>query len=306
MNPTLQDIRFDSILSNVSVAFQNEDYIADMVAPIVQSKKITGTFYKYDTSKFRKTPSLRGMGSSSKEVGYSISSDTYVCKDHALKELVPDELKEEALAPLEPEIDAAENVRERLLVEREDDLATFMSSTSNITNNTTLSGTDQWSDFVNSDPFGDIETGIESVRSKIFKAANTLLLGIETYNKLKLHPDILDRLKSGIAKVTPELLANLFDVKTVLIGRAGKETATEGQVSSLSNIWGKNAWLLYVTPRPGKKQISFAYHFQRKAKLNTDKWRDNDREGMWVRTHDFFVLKVIAVDAAYLIKNAVA
>jgi len=308
MKPTGQDIRYDPILSNVSVAYQNADYIANVICPIVSSKTKTGKYFIYDKSKFREVESLRGMGAAAAEVGYGLTQSTaYVCDDHALRELVPDELKDQAPNPLAPEMDAAENVKERLLIERERALAAYMQAVANLTNNTTLTLTAQWSDYANSDPIGDIETGIESVRSKIFKAANTLVLGQEVYNKLKHHPDIVDRLKySGFGKVTPEIMATLFDVDRVIIGAAGYESAIEGQDSSLAYIWGKYAWLLYIDPKPAIRKVSFGYHFQYKPTLSTDKWYDKVREGTWVRVHDFYTRETITVDAAYLIKDAVA
>ena len=306
MNPTLQDVRVDPILSNVSVAYNNADYIAEKILPVIKTAKTTGEYYIYDKSKFRKVQSLRGMGTSAKEVGYGLSKSTpFVCLDHALKEIVPDELKKQSASPLSPEMDAVENVTERLLIEKELALATYMQNTGNLTNNVTLSGTDQWSDYVNSDPIGDIEAGIESVRSKIFKAANTLVLGQPTWNKLKHHPDLIERIKyGGFGKMTPSALADLLDIDQVIIAATGYETATEGQTSSIGYVWGKNAWLLYVTPRPGIRQVSFGYHFQYKKVAG--KWYDKDREGTFVRVHDHYTREIITADAAYLIKNAVA
>lgn len=307
MKPTLQDIRFDPILSNVSVAYKNAKYIAELILPIVGVKTKTGSFYKFDKSKFRKVPTLRGAGASAREVGYGLSKSTaYVSKDHALKELVPNEFKDEAESPLSPEMDASENVTERLLIEKEYDLAAYMANTGNLTNNTTLAGTDQWSDYANSDPIDDVEVGIESVRSKIFLPANTLILGQQVYNKIKHHPDIIERVKySGFGKVTADILAELFDVDRVIIGAAGRNTAVEGQTDSLDYIWGKHAWLAYITPRPAKNSVSFGYHFQYR-KRKSDKWYDEDREGTFVRVHDHYTREIITVDAAYLIKNAVA
>jgi hypothetical protein len=306
MKPTLYDITVDPVLSNVSMAYQNADYIAERIFPVVPTKKLTGKYYVYDKAKFRKVNSLRAMGAPAKEVGYGLTVSTaFNCKDHALKELVPDELKDQAESPLSPEIDATENVTERLLIEKEYDLAVYMQNTGNLTNNVTLSGTDQWSDYQNSDPIGDIETGIESVRSKIFRAANTLVLGQEVWNKLKHHPDLIERIKySGFAKFTASALADLLDLKEVIIGSAGYNTANEGQADSLGYIWGKYAWVFYKTPRPGIKQVSFGYHFQ--YKKSVDKWYDKEREGVFVRVHDYFTKEVLTVDAAYLIKNAVA
>ena len=311
MKPTGQDVRYDPILSNVSVAYKNDVYIAEQILPCIPSKKKTGKYFKYDKSKFRKVPSLRGMGSAAREVGYGVSQSTaYVCKDHALKQLVPDELKDQAPTPLNPEMDAVENVTERLLIEKEYDLAAYMSNTSNLTNNTTLSGTSQWSDYANSDPIGDVRTAKQTIHSKIFRDPNVLVLGKQVYDKLVDHPDIVDRVKySQLGVVTAELLARVFDVPKVIIAAAGYETAKEGQSSSMSYIWGKHAWLLYVTPRPGIRSISFGYHFQSPSlakRRRVDKWYDNDREGTWVRVHDFYTREIVSVDCAYLIKNAVA
>lgn len=306
MKPTPRDVRIDPLLSNLSLAYQNADYIAEKIMPVVTTPKVTGKYYVYDTSKFRQVMSLRGMGAPAREVGYGITQSTpFVCLDHALKELVPDELKEQSENPMNPEMDATENVTEKLLIEKERALATYMQSGTNLTNNTTLAGITQWSDYANSDPIGDIETGIESVRSKIFKAANVLVLGQAVWNKLKHHPDLIDRIKyGGFGKMSTQALADLLDLDEVIIGAAGYESATEGQTSVPAYIWGKYAWLIYRPKRPAIKQIAFGYHFQHKK--TADKWYDKDREGTFVRIHDFYTREVLTVNAAYLIINAVA
>ena len=104
--------------------------------------------------------------------------------------------------------------------------------------------------------------------------------------------------------MSPQALADLLDLEEVIIGAAGKESATEGQTSSLSYIWGKHAWLIYRPKTATIKQIAFGYFFQ--YKRTTDKWYDNDREGTFVRVHDYYAREIVSADAAYLIKNAVA
>lgn len=305
MKPTLRSVRVDPLLSSISVAYKNADYVAEQILPIIKSKKVTGKYYVYDKANLRPVDSLRGMGTPAKEVGFGADQSTpYVCLDHALKEIVPDELKDQAETPMNPEVDAAENVTEKLLVEKELALATYMQNVANLTNNTTLSGVSQWSDFENSDPINDIETGIESVRSKILRPANTLVLGQQTWNKLKHHPDLIERIKySGFGKMSTKALADLLDLDNVIIGSAGYVSTNEGQTETLSYLWGKHAWLIYVTRRPGIKQVSFGYHMN--YKKTADKWYDKDREGVWVRVHDFFTREIITVDAAYFVKDAV-
>ena len=307
MKPDLNDIRYDPILSNVSVAYKNEAYVAEQILPAIPTKTRTGKYFIYDKSKFRLTQSLRSMGSPANEIDYGLTkSAAYVCKDHALKEVVPDELKKQAPSPLNPELDATENITERLLIEKEYDLATYMSNTANLTNNTTLSGTSQWSDYADSDPIGDVKAAKSAIHAKIFHEPNVLLLGKQVYDKLLDHPDIIDRIKYGGGQVaTDVILARLFGVDKVIVGAAGYNTATEGQADSMAYIWGKNAWLLYVPPKPGIRQIAFGYHFQYQTR-KVDKWYDKDREGIWIRVHDNYTREIIAVDAAYLIKDAIA
>jgi len=308
MKPTLYDIQYDPILSRVSIAYQNDKYIAEQILPTILSKERTGKYYSYDTGKFRKVHTLRGMGSASREVGHGVSlSDAYVINEHSLVELVPDELVDQSPAPLTPMMDAAENVVEKLLIEKEYDLATWMKLVANFTNDTTLSSTTQWSDYANSDPIGDIRTGKQAIHSSIFRDPNTLVLGKEVYDKLIDHPDIIDRIKYSQLGIAGEaLLAKLFGVEKVLIGGAGYESAVEGNTSSMSYIWGKYAWLLYITPKPTIKNISFGYHFQMKAPRRADKWYDKPREGTFVRVHDDYVREIVAEKCGYLIKDAVA
>ncbi len=306
MSPTLNDIRIDPILSNVSVAYKNAEYIAEQILPVIPTQTRTGKYFKYDKSKFRKVQSLRGMGAPANEVDYGLTiSASYICLDHALKSLVPDELRDQAPSPLNPELDATENVTEKILIEKELDLATYMQDTSNLTNNTTLSGNSKWSDYANSDPIGDIKKGKKAIHSKIFVEPNTLVLGKEVYDTLLDHPDIIDRIKYRSDVATADILARLFGVDKVLVGGAGYNTAKEGQTDAMSYIWGKNAWLLYVTPRPGIRSISFGYHFVFKNRV-VDKWYDKDREGTWIRVHDNYTKEIVSTEAAYLIKNAIA
>ncbi len=307
MKPTLNDTTIvDPVLTNVALAYNNFDYVAEKVAPVIKVKKQTGKYYVFDKSKFRKIQTERAIGAPAKETGYGLSSSAaFTCKDHALKEMVPDEEKLQSDSPLTPEADATENVMERLSIEKEYNLANYMQDTANLTNNTTLSGSDQWSDYQSSDPIDDIETGIESVRSNSIVNPNTFLVGQQVWNKLKHHPDAIERIKySGFAKFTGAALADLLDLQNVIVASARYNSANEGQSDSLSYIWGKYAWVLYITNRPGIKKPSFMYHMQ--WQRETDKWYDKDRKGMWVRVHDNYTRETVTVNAAYLIKNAVA
>lgn len=305
MKPTQSQVVQDPVLSNVSIRYSNDEYIADQILPVRSVSKRTGKYFVYDKSNFRIADSERSIGDPSTEVEYGLSKADFSTADHALKQIVPDQIRDQAEDALDPMSDATEQVTDRLLIEREDALADWMQNTSNISQNVTLSGTDQWNDGANSDPFGDIKTGRSTVQKATGKKPNTFVMGQEVFDELSEHPDVIDRVKySQLGIVTEDLMAQAFKVDNVLVGSALKQNATEGQADDLGYIWGKHAWLAYVSPTTSLRQVTFGWTFEYERK--TKRWYDEDREGTFSRVNMDYVQKIAAEKAAYLIKNAVA
>jgi hypothetical protein len=303
----------DPVLTNVAIAYTNDAYIADQIYPTLSVKSQTGKHFIYDRQRFRLDKTKRGIASPSNEITLSLTTGLpYICEDHAIKQFVPDEDVENAVISNAPFIDATENVTEKLLVEEEVNLATTLADTAVLTQNTTLSGTSQWSDYNNSDPFTNVETGLQTIHSAIHQNANILLMGKQVWDKIKHHPDLLERVKySQKAVMTTELLASLLGVDRILIGAAGYNTAKEGQADSMSYIWGKHAWLLYVNPRIQQRMITFGFTYRWSAKTKkVERLRgtsEEDRKGTYVRVGDsYYDQNLVSASAAYLIKNAVA
>ena len=303
---TPRDVVVDPVLSNVSIAYSNEMYIAEMLMPVFGSKKQQGKYYVYDKANLRRNKTLRAAGAPANESEYGLTTASFYAEDHALKEKIPFEIIDQADSALSPEMDATESLTEQLLVDKEVALATTMADTASMTQNTTLSGTSQWSDFTNSDPIANIRTGQQAVITGIGRKPNTLVLGKQVYDKLIDHPDIVERVKYAFGgSPTPELLARIFDVQRVIVAEAVYNTAKEGQTDSLGFIWGKHAWLVYIAPSLRLKQPTFGYTFTYETR-QVEKWDDGDAKARYVRVHDNYVQKLVAATAAYLIKNAVA
>lgn len=302
-----QDVVIDPALSNVSVKYTNSAFIADMIFPIVKVIKQTGKYYVYDKANLRIDATARAAGSGANEIDFGLTTASFSCDDHALKSFVADEIQDQAEAALNPLIDETETITEKLMLDRENNLATILTDTAQVTQNTTLSGTSQWSDYSNSDPIGDVRTARTTIHASTFKKPNTLILGKQVMDMLAEHPQIIDRVKySMLGVVTEELLARIFQVEKVLVGEAGKNTAAEGQTDSLSYVWGKHAVVAFIAPQVGLKTLTLGITFTY-AMREVKRWYDQDREGTYVRVgKDNYVQKVVAVLAGYLIKNAIA
>ena len=301
----------DPMLTNVAISYENDAYIAKMIFPELPVSKQSGKHFVYDRARFRNNDTLRGQGSNSNEITLAITTGTaYYAEDHAVKQFVSDEDVDNAMTPTSPFIDATENGTDTLMVAREVELAGMLADTAVLTQNTTLSGTSQWSDYTNSDPIGNIRTGMQTVHAAIGKDPNVLILGKQVYDKLVDHPAFTERVKySQLGVMTPELLARIVGVEKVIIGGAHKTNSAEGQTETTTYIWGKHAILAYVAPRIAPKMITLGLTYTWKT-MKVERLRgsdEEDRKGTYVRVGDeYYDQKLVTAAAGYLIKNAVA
>ena len=305
--PQLRDVVQDPVLTQVSTAYKNDTFLAEQILPVMPVSKQSGVYFQYDKENLRIPAStLRAAGSPAKEVDFSVSKGTFFTQDHALKEFVPQEIQDQAMTPTDPLTDSTENVTEKLLLDKESAIATYLTSTANITQNTTLSGTSQWSDYNNSSPITDLRTARQTVQLAVGKKPNTLILGQQVFDILRDHPEIIERVKySALGVLTTDLLARIFEIDQVWIGSAVYNSAKEGQTDSLAYVWGKNAVVAYIAPTVRIKQLTLGYTFTYGTR-QTERWTDGDRKGTYVRVHDNYQQGIVAATAAYLVKNAIA
>lgn len=300
-------------LTKISLAYRNAEYIAEKLLPVVPVIKDTAKIATYGMDNLRIEESLRAQGSGANEVNHSVTiGDHYILKDHALKEFVTKEEYDNADSPIQPEIDATENLTDRMQVIKEKELADTMSNTSIITQNVTLSGTDQWSDFTNSDPFDDIKTGMEAVRTGSGKLPNTIVMSYGVMMTLMIHPDVIARLVN-VTVVTSDMVINALklafpNIVNVWIGSAQYNSGAEGVADTLTDIWGKHFWVGYVEPRPTLKSRSLGFTYQAVGQNRQVKKLDydQDREGRFIRVNDKYDQKIVDNKCFYLIKNAIA
>ena len=301
--PELSNVHTDKILTNISVQYRNAALVGTQLMPIVAVKKESDKYYIYDSkaARFRIPKTLRAPKTDSKTVDWKVTTDTYSCEEYALNDLIDDREKANADKPLKLEVDTVEFLTDILQLDLEMRIKTILAA--NLSANTVDV---LWSIPGTSNPIDDIEVGKAAIHAVIFKEPNILLLGKAVFDILKHHPDILDRIKyvqKGV--VTAELMAAVFGVDKVIVGAAGYNTAKEGKTASYSYLWGKNAILAYVEPRPGVKKFSLGYVFQSR-KFQTRRARLETRHSDWFEVSDLEDEKMVCTSAGYRIFPAVA
>ena len=300
------------LLTKFALAYTNENYIAEKIFPTVKVNKDTGQIATYSADNLRIEETERAQGSQTNEVSHTVTiSSHYTLVEHAIKELVTDEERQNYDNPIEPERDAVQNLTEKLMVMKESAIATVCDDESTLTNYTTLVTATQWDNYASatSDPIGAIRTGVDSVRTNAGKRANTLIIAKNAVDYLLDHPDIVDRLKYvNLADKANafDALARIFGLDQILVGNSIYNSAVEGQTDSLSDIWSKFAVVAYIDPNPSMKTRTFGVTYTRGATRSVDKWRDTDRKGDWIRCTDKYQQKVVDASCAYLIKSCIS
>ena len=308
------DVHVDRTLSNISVKYTNEMFIGMRLMPVVPVSRRSDKYYIYDREDaFRVDDDSLGPKGLPNEIDMKQSTDNYSVDSHGLADWVPQEEIDNADAPLQPLADATENLHDKLLLAQEVRIATLLqlAATYPSGNKVQLAGTDQWSDYTNSDPLGDLLAALEGT----FVRANKIQMGLDVWTILRAHPKVLDAVKASTRMqdtpggfATPEEMITLLEIQELLIGRARRNTAKRGQTGSFSRIWGKHCSAHYVEPSPGIKKVSFGYTFSENQGTTFTAFdgKRGEKGATYVKDAWNEDLKIVASDLGYLIEDAVA
>jgi len=276
MNPTPGDVHVNAPLTNISIAFlQNAtNFIASRVFPNIPVSKQSDRYYTYDRGDFNRdemaerAPSTESAGS-----GYNLdNTPTYYAPVYAIHKDIPDEVRANADAVLNPDQEATAFVTHKALIKREKLFVNsyfkggiWTNDWDGVASGPTGNQVIQWSD-ANSTPIENMRAAKRSVLESTGFEPNKLVLGRAVYDALLDHPDIIDRIKYGQTQGGPanagkETLAKLFEVDEILVMNAIENTSKEGQTAAHSFIGGKRALLTYSTSSPGLMTPTAGYTF---------------------------------------------
>ena len=317
--PTASDSHVDAILTNMSVAYMQDqsNFISTQVFPVVNVAKQTDKYFTYAKADFmRDEVKKRADGAESAGAGYNLSTGTYSCDVWALHKDIGDQLRANSDDPLSPEGDAVGFLTQQALIRRERQFVTDAFTTSvwgtDVVGSTNFT---KWSDQASSDPIVDIDTGRETILSNTGLEPNTLVLGYQTYRALTRHPLVKEAYKyTSSDSITTSMLDNLFELDRILVSRAVYNSSAEGGTASYGFAAGKNALLCYVNPNPGLMQPSACYTMNWNGlvgssggvRVNRYDLRGSGRPADRIEIEMAYDNKVVSTDLGYFFSAAVA
>lgn len=258
--PTINDVRpIDPILTNLSIGYQNDEYIWDRVAPPVPSDR-SGTFFVYTRDFwFRSFEAAGGLVASEnsqyKRGGYGVTSSTFETIQYGIEKLTDRPTIAGSQTPenlIDTDVAWVVNIL-ALNYERLVAAATFITG---VWGTSTTPGS-KWDDDTNGTPISDVLTGRQTIRRATGKNPNQMIIGAEPWDSVSEHADLLEKYKftqpdGGV--LGPDLVAQAFKLPSggLIIGEAIYNTALEGATFVGTDVWGDNALLMYQTP-PGQR-----------------------------------------------------
>lgn len=275
--PFASEVHVNTSLSTWAAAYKNGDMVADIVCPIVFSTSRSDVYLSFnraDSATIR--TDILGPDAEANRSTFSVSSTAFSVVDRGLKDVVGNDAIANADAPLQPMMDATENLMQRILLSRESRVATLLTTAGNYSS--TGAVTAAWTDETSGVPLDDFKTAITTIPPG--QAGNTKLIAVmseSAWLALRKHPQMI-----GGGANTPVLskaeAATRVGVDEIVVSTAEQNTADEGQTASFSRLWtvGSVAVIRIPSGAPRPRQSSFCLTFRFTG-------NDGSRNGISVR-----------------------
>ncbi len=301
-------------LCAVAVAYKNGAMIADGVLPRVPVALESFKYNKFPVGEFFSPPDTKvGRKSQPNQVEFTATEVTDSTEDHGLDDPVPNKDSMNAAATPgmpDPKMRAALGITELMVLKREVRAASLVFNAANYgpNNKQTLAGTDQWSDYANSNPQADI---LEAQDSMIMRG-NLGVMGRAVWTVIRQHPKMCKAIfgnNTDAGIISRKQFADHFELDELLVGEGWVNTAKKGQAPNLVRVWGKSCAILHRNMNADTEYgVTFGYTAQFGPRV-AGEIIDPDiglHGGVRVRVGESVKELITANDLGYLFSAAVA
>lgn len=300
----LTQVRYSPILTNVGIAYKNDMFVVDQLFPTVPSQFDTGYYFEKNRESFLLTQAYRRPGAEANTIEHSYSKTLYSTEEQALQEIIDDRIRDNAVDPLRPLMDATEVIVEKLKLLKEyvglnlisDYSSTFASFSQAMAAYNASTNPDYvyFDDYTNCDPARVIGLMMQSVQKACGKMPNVIVMNPKVENIIASHPNIKDRFKY-VMQLNSNLLPDNFLGLKVIRARAIRDTENEGQISSpvSTYLFPDVIFIGYVESGMGLWKPSVGLNFEHKS-LKVFEWYDQRISSTYVMAKENYVLKIIS------------
>lgn len=235
-------------LTAIAIEYKNKRMIADAVLPRTPVGTQLFRWWKYDLVDGITIPDTKvGRTGLPNKINSRATEETSQTIDHALEEDVPQADIDNAPPNHDPLGKATERIMNVIQLRHEVEVANlvFDAATYPADKRVTLAGTDQFSDFANSNPLDVLQTAIDAP----LMTPRKMILGRGAWSIVKRHPKLVKAVypisQGGDGMITREALRDLLEMEDIQVGEAFVNTARKGEPANVKQAWGKHISFIY-------------------------------------------------------------
>lgn len=307
----IDDLRIvDPVLTSIAQGFENSTYIAEKLFPTVKVSKLKGKIPVFGKDAFVIRATERAIRASSNRIMPSdFEMITFNTQERDIETAIDYLEEEESPDYFRYEQRVTKNLVDILKLGKEKEAADLAQNENNYSVDMydTLTSDIAFSNYESlTNPLDILKDAMNTVRNKISRYPNTMVIGISAFDKLMNHPMLTELVKySGLAKLNKNILEQILNIDEIHVGTA--VYSADGEV--FSDVWADNVILAYVDKTTKQKRSeynpSFGYTLQRDGKPEIDTYYENGGKLKVIRNTDNYGVFITSGDAAYLIKNTV-
>lgn len=269
-NPTPGDVHISKPLTNVAIAFMQNNFLGARVFPTVLVDKQSDKYFVWTRGDFHRDEAKPVGPTGEAPIGsLTLSSDSYDCVENKFAHLIADSVLRNQDNPLNIKRTKTQDVTRKLLLRQEKDWVTKYFSTGVWTGSTTgtdlAGGTDfvKWGNYATSNPITDLRAQLHHMgKLGVDVSKCKLTLGSPVWLKLIDHPRFIERFEQVQASIINEaLVASVLGISEVIVAKSVENTAAEGAAATMDYIHGDRALLTYTPAAASIDEPSAGYTF---------------------------------------------
>lgn len=295
--------------SAIVIAYRNNEYIADEVAPYYTVGLDSFKYEKQTIAENYTLPSTRvGRRSDPNVVTFSSTTITDSVVADGLTDFVPQSDIDNATAGQDLVGEATLSLIDLILLAREITVANMATTAGNYSASAKKVMTD-------AERFGTATTGLDPADvildaiDAMIIAPNSMVMGQALWNYLRKSDSITNAILGSSCKgklVTREEFAKAFELDNLFVGKSRYNTAKKGQTASLGKCWGKDMVLFNRSQTPRNGTAFLTMRKGDRVVVTEEVKKKELTGGIEVTVGEFTKPVMISEPHAYLVKNCLA
>ncbi|HEX9391483.1 MAG TPA: hypothetical protein VF928_09250 [Usitatibacteraceae bacterium] len=295
----------DAVLSTIAQGYRNADFVGFNLFPMVPVDVSGGQIIEFGREDFKSYNMRRAPGGNAKRIQFGYLGKPFALLQDSVDGMLPREYIRDAQAALSIDVSkiAIYKAMRAVLLGAEIDQAAIALTAANYDaqHKIVLAGATKWS-VGTGNPLFDIDTGREAIRASTGMYPNVGLMSAVAFTACKNNANITARFQyTSHDSITPEMLARLFQLDKLVIGKA----ITTTDANAVSDVWGNNVVLAYANLGAlDAAEPSYGYTYTMRGQPNAEQPYYDNSARSWLFPVNYERVPVLSgISSGYLIQN---